>query len=199
MTAPDPGLTDFIAAHQWIHFAPRRNSKCACGWQGDDPDYPGVGHAAHLALVVEQHTNGRIAHWQSVAEVSRSRELNAIARAEKAEAKVTELEADSANWKSRYDDAKQVIAAGTANWTATILDRDDWKARAEKAEAELAKYHAEERRELEWARNRARDDVRCPSCNLRYGERDQYGCIEPARAHEYDADDLRAALEGEQQ
>ena len=68
--------------------------------------------------------------------------------------------------------------------------------RTAELEAELAEYHAEERRELESARNRARDDVRCPSCNLRYGERDQYGCIEPARAHDYDADELRAALEG---
>lgn len=66
-------------------------------------------------------------------------------------------------------------------------------------EAELERYRAEERRQLEWARRLDRDDVRCPRCNLRYGERDQYGCVEPARAHEYDADELRAALEGEQQ
>ena len=119
---PDPGLTDLIAAHREGDYGRFGRQTCECGWTGDS-------HPAHVALVVEQHTNGRI----------------------------TELE------------------------------------------AELEKYHAEERRELEWARNRARDDVRCPSCNLRYGERDQYGCIEPARAHEYDADELRAALEGEQQ
>lgn len=132
MTAPDPGLTDLIAAHQLVSTDTifHRNGmvqrpECKCGelmqWAGAYP--------AHLALVVEQHTNGQIAEL----------------------------------------------------------------------EAELEKYRAEERRELEWARNRARDDVRCPSCNLRYGERDQYGCIEPARTHEYDADELRAALEGEQQ
>jgi len=174
--APDPGLTDLIAADLNSHTWGNEYENAA----HEEHSFDGgckicrraIGAIAdRVALVVEQHTNGRIA----------------------------ELEADSANWKSRYNDAKKVIAAGTANWTATILDRDDWKVRAEKAEAELAKYHAEERRELEWARNRARDDVRCPSCNLRYGERDQYGCIEPARAHEYDADDLRAALEGEQQ
>lgn len=174
MTAPDPRLTVLVAAHacrpQYI-FEEGPRYRCMCGWTqdvkwGDPSPFP-----AHVASVVEQHTNGRVA----------------------------EVEADCANWKSRYTDAKQVIAAGTANWTATILDRDDWKARAEKAEAELAKYHAEERRELEWARSRARDDVRCPSCNLRYGERDQYGCIEPARDHHYDENELREALEGDQQ
>ncbi|MDV6267054.1 hypothetical protein [Rhodococcus globerulus] len=86
----------------------------------------------------------------------------------------------------------------TARTEVAIADARRWEARAEKAEGELEKYHAEERRELEWERNRARDDVRCPSCNLRYGERDQYGCLTPARAHEYDEDYLRAALEGEQ-
>lgn len=96
----DPGLTDLIAAHQWIHFAPRRNSKCACGWQGDDPDYPGVGHPAHVALVVEQHTNGRTA----------------------------ELEARVDEWSAEYRKGVQ--------------SRDDWRARAEKAEATIARVKA---------------------------------------------------------
>ncbi|MDV8005026.1 hypothetical protein [Rhodococcus sp. IEGM 1318] len=58
MTAPDPGLTDLIAAHQerphhdgWI---------CSCGIEG-----PQRIHAAHVALVVEQHTNGRITELKS--------------------------------------------------------------------------------------------------------------------------------------
>ena len=118
---------------------------------------------------MEQHTNGRIA----------------------------ELEADSANWESRYNDAKQVIEAGTANWTATILDRDGWKARAEQAEAELEKYRAEEREDLEWQHFCAQQDVRCTVCNLRYGEREQYGCGDPPRAHHYDENELREALKGE--
>ena len=68
--APDPGLTDLIAAHR-----PCSNDilkkglryRCSCGWAqdvewGDDSPFP-----AHVALVVEQHTNGRIAElreWQ---------------------------------------------------------------------------------------------------------------------------------------
>lgn len=92
MTAPDPGLLDLIAAHQWIHFAPRRNSKCACGWQGDDPDYPGVGHPAHVALVVEQHTNGRTAELYEQRDNAIEAGLAAIDRAEKAEATIARVQ-----------------------------------------------------------------------------------------------------------
>ena len=147
MTAPDPGLTDLIAAHTLrvveLNEAARYPECNGCDWVGGLVK----DHAVHLASVVEQHTNGRIAELE-----------DGIMRA--------------------------------------IHELIETRERAEKAEAELEKHRAEERRELESARNRARDDVRCPSCNLRYGERDQYGCIEPARAHDYDADELRAALEG---
>lgn len=53
MTAPDPGLTDLIAAH-----TPHPDYDCGCGWNGDE-------WAAHLALVVEQHTNGRITELEA--------------------------------------------------------------------------------------------------------------------------------------
>ncbi|MFE5789571.1 hypothetical protein [Rhodococcus erythropolis] len=149
---PDPGLTDLIAAHRLRPDMWEPKFICWCG----DWEFPGEGSdsafrawAAHVALVVEQHTNGRI----------------------------TELEADSANWKSRYDDAKKVIAAGTANWTATILDRDDWKVRAEKAEATIARV-----RDVLWIG---------PLHRLNFPKyKDPYAI---------DRHVIRAALEGEQQ
>lgn len=55
MTAPDPGLTDLIAAHAHLP----QFMRCSCG--DDLWKYPEGGHAAHVALVVEQHTNGRMA------------------------------------------------------------------------------------------------------------------------------------------
>lgn len=45
-------LADLIAAHEWVHVAPRRYSKCLCGWQGDEPDHPRVGHPVHVAEVL---------------------------------------------------------------------------------------------------------------------------------------------------
>ncbi|MBW4813152.1 hypothetical protein [Rhodococcus qingshengii] len=138
---PDPGLTDLIAAHQagerWTDFeypsifsnkpfvatTVTKMVNCSCG-----ESMPADDHPAHVALVVEQHANGRIAEL----------------------------------------------------------------------EAELEKYHAEERRELEWDRFCAQQDVRCTECGLRYGERKDYTCPHIGE-HKYDADELRAALEGEQQ
>ena len=124
MTAPDPGLTDLIAAHREAWDSTDRWTGCSCG--NDELSY--ADHPAHVALVVEQHTNGRIAEL----------------------------------------------------------------------EAELEKYRAEERRELEWDRFCAQQDVRCTECGLRYGERKDYTCPHIGE-HKYDADELRAALEGEQQ
>ncbi len=55
VTAPDPGLTDLIAAHTRLGAQQVGRYLCLCGWVGDYHDHP-----AHVALVVEQHTNGRI-------------------------------------------------------------------------------------------------------------------------------------------
>ncbi|MCW2300713.1 hypothetical protein [Rhodococcus erythropolis] len=56
MTAPDPGLADLIAAHHPSgHYMATNEIRCGCGWLGPASDWP-----AHVALVVEQHTNGRI-------------------------------------------------------------------------------------------------------------------------------------------
>lgn len=62
---PDPEMVDLIGAHVWWPQLDLRSSECACGWRGEDPEYPSVGHAAHVALVVEQHTNGRIAELEA--------------------------------------------------------------------------------------------------------------------------------------
>lgn len=199
MTAPHPGLTDLIAAEVGTHvvetvtaidqlpWSERQGRDgylldCRCGAEVNCPQaefnaapvdstsgalaYMIREHvAAHVALVVEQHTNGRTAELE----------------AERDEAIAHDRQPYPTAWA--YERACAAL--------------EKHRKRADEAEAELEKYRAEERRQLEWARHLARDDVRCPSCNLRYGERDQYGCIEPARAHDYDAEELRAALEGE--
>lgn len=63
----------------------------------------------------------------------------------------------------------------------------DHRERAEKAEVLLEQYRAEGRRAV--------DDVRCPKCGLRYGERDQYSCVENA-PHEYSDEELLDAAFG---
>ncbi|MBP2522256.1 hypothetical protein [Rhodococcus sp. PvP104] len=76
--APDPGLTDLIAAHQaadrWTDFeypsifsgepcvaTTTKMVNCSCG-----ESMPAETHAAHVALVVAQHTNGRMAELRDV-------------------------------------------------------------------------------------------------------------------------------------
>lgn len=60
MTAPDPGLTDLIAAHTLrvveLNEAVRYPECNGCDWVGGLVK----DHAAHVALVVEQHTNRRM-------------------------------------------------------------------------------------------------------------------------------------------
>ncbi|QIP39747.1 hypothetical protein G9444_2503 [Rhodococcus erythropolis] len=78
VTAPDPGLTDLIAAHQagdrWTDFqypsifsdkpfvatAVTKMVNCSCG-----ESMPAESHPVHVALVVEQHTNGRTAELEA--------------------------------------------------------------------------------------------------------------------------------------
>ena len=75
MTVPDPGLTDLLAAHMQqatrIFALPNANAdyvfreKCSCGWTADRPlESQNVQWHTHVALVVEQHTNGRIAELE---------------------------------------------------------------------------------------------------------------------------------------
>ncbi|MHD0301850.1 hypothetical protein [Rhodococcus erythropolis] len=193
MTAPDPGLTDLIATHTLrvveLNEAARYPECNGCDWVGGLVK----DHAVHLASVVEQHTNGRH-EWPKTTPTGFTYERpTTYAELEHMIGHMVQSEIECWDEPERPPEPVWEMV-GIAQQEVNRM-----AGRVTELESELEKYRAEERRELEWARNRARDDVRCPSCNLRYGERDQYGCIEPARAHDYDADELHAALEGEQQ
>lgn len=95
MTAPDPGLTDLLAAH-WTWREVDEGGDylvCECG------SYFSTSRlwAAHVALVVEQHTNGRIASGLGADpqdyEIAWAAKLRWQARAEKAEATVARVNA----------------------------------------------------------------------------------------------------------
>ncbi|QXW04029.1 hypothetical protein [Rhodococcus globerulus] len=55
MTEPGQVLTDLLAAHTYLP----QFMRCSCG--DDLWDHPKGGHPAHVALVVEQHTQGQTA------------------------------------------------------------------------------------------------------------------------------------------
>lgn len=84
MTAPDPGLTDLIAAHRWDD----RRGICECMYSpefGPGTRYEWMGvkaWAAHVALVVEQHTNGRIAEPETTSEGGKRWYVNGYASVE---------------------------------------------------------------------------------------------------------------------
>ncbi|MGM5068136.1 hypothetical protein EU244_025095 [Rhodococcus qingshengii] len=73
MTAPDPGLTDLIAAH--ICVEPLR---CGCGFYVQSTEE----WAKHLALVVERHTNRRIAEPEATSEGGKRWYVNGYASVE---------------------------------------------------------------------------------------------------------------------
>lgn len=173
MTAPNPGLTDLIAAemvkHQFDMGAMWHDDHraCTCGLILRVGERHHLHVAAHVALVVEQHTNGRI----------------------------TELEADAANWEQRYEDAKKAIDAGTVNWTATIHDRDDWKATALDAR-EIADEYRDHAAAMVKRAEKAEAKVARVITALEAAEKsvpDDWGVT-----YIYTSQ-LRAALEGEQQ
>ncbi|MBJ7479243.1 hypothetical protein [Rhodococcus sp. (in: high G+C Gram-positive bacteria)] len=83
MTAPDPGLTDLIAAHR-LHTGLR--TQCECGINVSHEDWP-----AHVALVVEQHTNERIAEKDRLLIGWRDHANAQQERAEKAEATIARV------------------------------------------------------------------------------------------------------------
>ena len=56
MTAPDQVLTDLLAAHTRLGAAMDNKCVCSCSWIGHYVDHP-----AHVALVVEQHTQTQAA------------------------------------------------------------------------------------------------------------------------------------------
>jgi hypothetical protein len=123
VTAPDPGLTDLIAAHRegepwteyqypsifsskpFVAYSATKMVKCSCGESMSADSFP-----AHVALVVEQHTNGRIAELE--AELAEAKDDKFYAR--------VELNAD-AQWKARAEKAEATIARVEAE--AALLER----------------------------------------------------------------------------
>ena len=73
------------------------------------------------------------------------------------------------------------------------------RVRTEKAEAKVTRVEALRDAEIadviESRVRSARGDVRCLDCNLRYDERQEYGCHESGRGHSYAKSDLAAAEE----
>ncbi|MBT2265895.1 hypothetical protein [Rhodococcus erythropolis] len=138
-------------------------------------------NSAAFKLVVEQHANGRITELYEQRDNAIEAGLAAIDRAEKAEAKATELD---------WDELVGAIPDGWELWNTAKLERFSeeqernrqamtetiarWRARAEEAEATIARVEA------------LRDNHRM---------HDYYGPGQPFVA----VYDLRAALEGEQQ
>lgn len=66
--APDPGLTDLIAAHWRSLDLLKMKYICSCGdweYRDDDRERACASWCGHVALVVEQHTNRRIAELEA--------------------------------------------------------------------------------------------------------------------------------------
>ena len=107
MTAPDPGLTDLIATHvlsgPYIEYDSDGHHaddfyRCGenCKWTSNEGTVNRsafAAHAAHVALVVEQHTNGRIAETvKSTGQRMYAQTKKWQERAEKAEATIARVE-----------------------------------------------------------------------------------------------------------
>ena len=60
-------------------------------------------------------------------------------------------------------------------------------------EALLARVRERLEREQQWKIFGRESNVRCLDCDLRYGERDQYGCHESGRGHSFDDEELAEA------
>jgi hypothetical protein len=60
------------------------------------------------------------------------------------------------------------------------------EARLAAVRAELQAYRAEDLRDREWAAFERESNIRCLACDLRYAEREQYGCLVKT-GHRYDA------------
>ncbi|WP_336874441.1 hypothetical protein [Rhodococcus qingshengii] len=156
MTAPDPGLTDLIATHTFesggggdgYHEPFSFGAYCSCGEEygswvqvaGDDGlDYPDIDllanlHAAHVALVVAQHNNGRIAElgWGELVaaipdgwELQESAQLEEVSRVRQRGLEASQ--ATTARWRARAEKAEATIARViTALEAAEKSVPDDW-------------------------------------------------------------------------
>lgn len=122
----DPGLTDLIAADLAKHrFIPDEGDdefgSCSClTWRGPN-------HDRHVALVVEQHTNGRIAELEAHAEYM-GRELpNVAARIDSLTARAEQAEATIARVKDAVSglpacDKHEPDDAISCGWKNTVVD-----------------------------------------------------------------------------
>ncbi|MFI8660753.1 hypothetical protein ACIGKR_12245 [Rhodococcus qingshengii] len=124
MTAPDPGLTDLIAAHDRLSqhiFEEGPRYRCTCGWTqdvewGDHSPFP-----AHVALVVKQHIARRIAELEASTRESVRVLVMERHRAETAEAAIARVRdvltigplhrLDFPKYKDPYAIDRHVIAA----------------------------------------------------------------------------------------
>lgn len=142
MTAPDPGLTDLIAAHQagdrWTDFqypsifsdkpfvatAVTKMVNCSCG-----ESMPAESHPVHVALVVEQHTNGRIAEYIKQLESER----------ETLTSMCSELESIRDEQAARIAELETLQRVDQDLFVQTLAIANQRKERAEKAEATVAR------------------------------------------------------------
>lgn len=142
MTAPDPGLTDLIAAHQagerWTDFeypsifsdkpfvatTVTKMVNCSCG-----ESMPADDHPAHVALVVEQHTNGRIAEYIKQLESER----------ETLTSMCSELESIRDEQAARIAELETLQRVDQDLFVQTLAIANQRKERAEKAEATVAR------------------------------------------------------------
>lgn len=119
MTAPDPGLTELIAAHWRSLDLLKMKYTCSCGdWEfrDDDRERACASWCEHLALVVEQHTNGRATEleWDAlVAAIPDGWELRESAQLEEvSRVRQRDLEASQATttrWRARAEKAEATI------------------------------------------------------------------------------------------
>lgn len=140
--APDPRLTDLIAAHRagdrWTDFqypsifsdkpfvatAVTKMVNCSCG-----ESMPADDHPAHVALVVEQHTNGRIAEYIKQLESER----------ETLTSMCSELESIRDEQAARIAELETLQRVDQDLFVQTLAIANQRKARAEKAEATIAR------------------------------------------------------------
>nr|WP_218681070.1 hypothetical protein [Rhodococcus qingshengii] len=129
MTAPDPGLTDLIAAHttNWERRCLGGDEsylQCDCGDEFEDE----LSWAAHLKLVVEQHTNGRIAEldWDELVaaipdgwELRESTQLEEVSRVRQRDLEASQ--ATTERWRTRAQKAEATMARVEAE--AALLER----------------------------------------------------------------------------
>ena len=133
----EPTLTDLIATVVRKHRAGaamvlKRDTYCGCGVSVDLRDHP-AHIAAHVALVVEQHTNGRIAEYIKQLESER----------ETLTSMCSELESIRDEQAARIAELETLQRVDQDLFVQTLAIANQRKERAEKAEATIASLLAE--------------------------------------------------------